>query len=260
MLATKTNNLKNWLRNNPNPRFRNLFLILKQVRMAEIPTPQILNRCLYGGYTFLRNSINELLRVLLQTPTFKGRLNRYGKRLFLYGGIPYISGPLIINIGQDCRISGQTTFSGRTSTDAPTLTLGDNIGIGWQTTIAVGRHITLGDNVRLAGGVFLCGYSGHPLDPNRRAQGHADDEEQVGNIIIEKDVWLGSNVTVMSNVTIGQGTVVATGSVVTKDLPAFVIAAGNPAKVIRQLSVDGLSVNGQAAYDHTSHVEGVHHA
>ncbi|NOH84367.1 acyltransferase [Vibrio sp. 03-59-1] len=235
MLATKTNEFKSWLKDHPNPKFRNLFLFLKQARMAELPTPHIMNKIFYGVYTFARNSINEILRILFHTPTFKGRLSRYGKRLYLYGGIPYISGPLTINIGSDCRISGQTTFSGRSSSQSPTLTLGHNIGIGWQTTIAVGQQVVLGDNVRLAGGVFLCGYSGHPLDPVRRAKGEADDETQVGNIILEKDVWLGSNVTVMSHVTIGQGTVVATGSVVTKDLPPFVIAAGNPAKVIRSI-------------------------
>jgi acetyltransferase-like isoleucine patch superfamily enzyme len=76
------------------------------------------------------------------------------------------------------------------------------------------------------------------MDAALRAQGAGDREEDVGDIILEKDVWLGTNVTVCPNVTIGQGTVVGTGSVVTKSLPPFVVAAGNPAKVIKQLKAE----------------------
>ena len=54
-------------------------------------------------------------------------------------------------------------------------------------------------------------------------------------IHIEKKVWLGPNVTVLPGVTIGEGSVIAAGAVVTKDVPANMIAAGVPAKVIRMV-------------------------
>ena len=54
-----------------------------------------------------------------------------------------------------------------------------------------------------------------------------------GKIIVEDDVWIGNNVTVLSGVTIGQGAVIAAGAVVVKDIPPYAIAGGIPAKVIR---------------------------
>jgi acetyltransferase-like isoleucine patch superfamily enzyme len=150
--------------------------------------------------------------------------------------MPLVLGPVRISLGGDCRISGQTTISGRSAGPiAPELTVGRNCDIGWQTTIAVGRRIGIGDNVRIAGRALLAGYPGHPLDPVARAAGLPDTEDEIGDIVLEDDVWLATGVTVSAGVTIGKGTVVAAGSVVTRDLPAGVLAAGAPARVIRTI-------------------------
>jgi acetyltransferase-like isoleucine patch superfamily enzyme len=113
--------------------------------------------------------------------------------------------------------------------------VGNNVDIGWQTTIAVGRSIEIGNNVRSAGRAFLAGYPGHPIDAAARATGAPDTEDQIGDIVLEDDVWLATGVTVSAGVRIGRGTIVAAGSVVTKDLPPGVLAAGVPARVVRQL-------------------------
>lgn len=54
-----------------------------------------------------------------------------------------------------------------------------------------------------------------------------------GDIVIQNDVWIGANCTIMDNVTVANGAVIAAGSVVTKDVPAYAIVAGNPARVLR---------------------------
>ncbi len=156
--------------------------------------------------------------------------------------MPQVIGSLLIDVGDGCRISGHTTFSGRSASQkTPELIIGKNCGIGWQTAISVGSRVVLGNNVRIPGRVHLTGYPGHPLDAAARAAGKPDTDDQVGDIILEDDVWLGTGVTVNAGVTIGQGTIVASGSVVTGDLPPGVLAGGVPAKVIRTIE-DHLSI------------------
>lgn len=235
MSSPKIEQLKLWMKHHDKPIVNNVFHALKSIRQMELPSFRPLNGCAYFTYTFLRQFFSEFARFFFYTPIFKGRVNHCGKALYLYTGVPYVSGPLEINIGNLCRISGQTTFSGRTSSISPSLNIGNNVGIGWQTTIAVGKQVSIGNNVRIAGRSALLGYPGHPIDAVKRAEGAPDTEDQIGNIILEDDVWLGTGVIVTAGVTIGKGTIVAAGSVVTKDLPPYSLAAGIPAKVIKSL-------------------------
>ena len=71
----------------------------------------------------------------------------------------------------------------------------------------------------------------HPVEPGPRR----DKWEGSAPITLEDNVWLGGGVVVLPGVTIGRDTVVGAGSVVTRDLPAGVVAVGNPARVVREL-------------------------
>lgn len=227
---------KQWLKTSNSPLAILLFRQLKAIRSFELPIPRIMLTPLYFTYTSLHNSLSALMRIICWTPLLKGRLKSVGNNLYLYGGLPFISGPIIITLGDNCRVSGHTTFSGRCSTQqAPELHIGNNVDIGWMTTIAVGQRIEIGDNVRIAGRTLLAGYPGHPINTVDRAAGLPDTDEQAGDIILENDVWLATNVSVVAGVRIGHGTIVATGSVVTHDLPPMVLAGGVPAKIIRSL-------------------------
>ncbi|WP_028021825.1 acyltransferase [Enterovibrio calviensis] len=228
---------RHWLKHSPSPVARGLFRTLKAVIHFSIPAPRLLVVPLYHLTRLIQNLWESAARSLWWTPVFKGRLQHVGKNLFLYGGMPFVSGPLVISLGDHCRMSGQTTFSGRVyGHDQPQLLIGNNIDIGWQTTIAVGRKVVIGDNVRIAGRAFLAGYPGHPMNAEARAAGLPELDSQVGDIILEPDVWLATGVSVMAGVTIGHGTIVAAGSVVTSDLPPNVVAGGVPAKVLRTLT------------------------
>ncbi|MBX2829913.1 MAG: acyltransferase [Rhodospirillales bacterium] len=234
---SKVQKLKRWVKQSQHPLARLIHGLYRLVSGFEMPVIRPLHRMLYVGYQAAHNFAAWLMRVFFWTPLFKSRLSGAAKGLNLYGGgLPFMSGPLDIEIGPGCRISTQTTFTGRWSGQSrPQLICGKNVGIGWQTTIAVGRTVRLGDNVRIAGRAFLAGYPGHPVDPVDRAAGLPDTEDQVKDIILESDVWLGTGCVVNGGVTIGQGTIVAAGSVVTKSLPPMVLAAGVPAKIIRRL-------------------------
>ena len=91
--------------------------------------------------------------------------------------------------------------------------------------VRIGADVQIGPNVQLLTPT-------HPLDPEQRRTGL----EAAEPITIEDNVWLGGGVIVLPGVTIGGDTVVGAGAVVTKDLPAGVVAVGNPARVIRSVS------------------------
>ncbi|WP_456826199.1 sugar O-acetyltransferase [Cellulomonas sp. P5_E12] len=91
-------------------------------------------------------------------------------------------------------------------------------------------HIRIGDDTKIGPNVQLLTPI-HPVDPEpRRAKLEAAKPITIGN-----NVWLGGGVIVCPGVTIGDNTVVGAGAVVTKDLPADVVAVGNPARVIKEI-------------------------
>jgi maltose O-acetyltransferase len=92
-------------------------------------------------------------------------------------------------------------------------------------------RITIGDDTRIGPGVQLLTPT-HPLAPGLRREGW----ESARPITIGRNVWLGGTVVVCPGVTIGDDAVVGAGSVVTRDLPAGVLAVGNPARVVRSIA------------------------
>ena len=89
--------------------------------------------------------------------------------------------------------------------------------------------ITIGDNVLIGHNVVLATLD-HNICVSKRAELFA------APIVIEDNVWIGANVTIISGVTVGKGSIVAAGAVVTKDVPEYSIVGGIPAKVIRELT------------------------
>jgi maltose O-acetyltransferase len=114
---------------------------------------------------------------------------------------------------------------------------GRYIHIGAQTFINFGAvlldvaTITIGDDVQIGPNVQLLTPT-HPLDPDLRR----DRWEAAEPITIGDNVWLGGGVIVLPGVTIGANTVVGAGAVVSRDLPANVVAVGNPARIIRTIT------------------------
>lgn len=91
-------------------------------------------------------------------------------------------------------------------------------------------EITIGDRVNIAPGVQLLG-ADHPREAALRAQG----VELAKPVSVGDDAWIGAGVIVCPGVSVGEGSIVGAGSVVVGDVPANVMAAGNPCRVIREL-------------------------
>ncbi|MDE6343039.1 MAG: sugar O-acetyltransferase [Muribaculaceae bacterium] len=113
---------------------------------------------------------------------------------------------------------------------------GENIFIGegffanFNLTILDEAEVRIGDNVFIGPNVSI--YTAcHPLDaPSRNTLVEWAEPVTIGN-----NVWIGGSATILPGVTIGDNTVIGGGSVVTKDIPANVMAAGNPARIIKRL-------------------------
>lgn len=229
--------VKAWIKSRETPLARFVYAAAMGLKSVRMPVIRPLHRTLYSLHTGVRGLWAEFGRIVWWTPLFVSRLETSAPGLRLYSGMPQVIGPLRIRVGRGSRISGISTFIGRSGPgEQPLLQIGDNVDIGWQSALSVGTRIEIGDNVRLAGRCMLAGFPGHPMNAADRAAGLPDTPDQIGDIVLERDVWLATGVTVLAGVRIGAGTVVAAGSVVTRNLPAGVLAAGVPARIIRHLS------------------------
>ncbi|MBD3780301.1 MAG: sugar O-acetyltransferase [Micrococcales bacterium] len=123
----------------------------------------------------------------------------------------FIKPPLAVDYGENLHVGARTFVnSGLTALDVATITIGEDCQIGPDVQLLTPTH---------------------PLDPQPRR----DKLEAAEPITLGDNVWLGGGVIVCPGVTIGDDTVVGAGAVVTRDLPAGVVAVGNPARVVRRL-------------------------
>ncbi len=111
------------------------------------------------------------------------------------------------------------------------IEVGDNFYANYNLTVLDVAKVTIGDNVFIAPNVSIY-TAGHPVHPKARNSMY----EYGISVTIGSDCWLGGNVVICPGVTIGSGTVIGAGSVVTHDIPANVVAAGNPCRVIREIT------------------------
>jgi len=156
-------------------------------------------RCKFAGKTFFRRHPNSYITIGHDCEF----MSRFASNL--------------IGLHRPCIISTLKENAG--------VNIGDRCGFS-GTVIGCAAKITLGKDVRCGANTLITDTDWH------------SDDARTGSdsaVTIERNVWLSVNVTVLKGVTIGENTVVAAGSVVTKSLPPNVIAAGIPAKVIRQL-------------------------
>lgn len=108
---------------------------------------------------------------------------------------------------------------------------GEHFYANTDLTILDENNVIFGDNVFLAPHVSIY-TAGHPIDAETRNT----EVEYARPVTIGSDVWIGGNVVINPGVIIGSDVVIGSGSVVTKDIPDHVIAAGNPCRVIRQIT------------------------
>lgn len=111
------------------------------------------------------------------------------------------------------------------------IEIGENFYANTNLVILDAAKVRVGDNVFIAPHVGIY-TAGHPLDIGQRNAGL----EYARPITIGNNVWIGGHVVLLPGVSIGDNTTIGAGSVVTKNMPANVLAVGNPCRVIRPVS------------------------
>ena len=111
------------------------------------------------------------------------------------------------------------------------IEVGKNFFANYNCTIIDVAKVKIGDNCQMAPNVAIY-TAGHPVHPVSRNFAYEYGIE----VTIGDNVWIGGNTVILPGVHIGSNTVIGAGSVVTKDIPDWVVAAGNPCKVIRQIT------------------------
>lgn len=170
-------------------------------------------------------SINRGIKMRLDTPV---------KRTYLF-------------IGENSIVCGNFVFE----SSSGLVKIGNHSYIGGG--IFISRSlIEIGDNVTIAWGGTFYDHDSHSLDYMKRRmdiENELSDIQNGRNFIANKDwsdvntkpikicndAWIGMNVIILKGVTVGEGAVVGAGSVVTKDVPAWTVVAGNPARFVKEL-------------------------
>jgi len=190
--------------------------------------------------------------------TYKIKLREFSRRILQcrdYIGSPSVSvhpsarivniagNRSLITVGDNSHILGEILIFAH----GGKVEIGCDCYVGDGTRVWSAASITIGDRVLISHNVNIFDSDTHPLSATKRhaqfkaiaSVGHPEKIDlKEAPVVIENDAWIGAMATVLKGVTIGEGAIVGAGSVVTCDVPSWTIVAGNPARIIRELSPD----------------------
>lgn len=180
--------------------------------------------------------VHYILSRHIITERHRHRFKAFGSHSLLAPGITLLS-PQYIKIGNYTSIMRYCILETCPNVHSfPNLIIGNGVSIGEYSHITCTQKIEIGDGL-LTGRFVLITDNGH-------GNSSVNDIElppilrpvySKGPVKIGKNVWIGDKVTILPNVTIGDGAVIAANAVVTKNIPAYAIAAGCPAKVVKMI-------------------------
>lgn len=172
-------------------------------------------RHLFTRYSYILNLLlifSEILPPFLRNCLFKLMFSKFGKNVFVDYGV-YFRFPSRIFISDQVTIGRGVSFF-------PSFHVKD-------------AKIIIGSNVRIGPGVSFIGAA--------HCHRFLDLPDTGGSIVVEQNVWIGANSTILQGVMLGEGAVIAAGSVVTKDVGRFSIVGGVPAVKIKERVIDATS-------------------
>lgn len=178
---------------------------------------------------------------------YTGRMRRYfksvGKGTVFHPSFKRLGGARYVSIGNYCEIRDSVRMTAVWKENdqffTPQIIIGNNCSIGSHSHISAIDLIKIGNNVRMGENILITdnSHGNNSLQelevaPNRRPV------YSKGPVIIEDNVWIGEKASILPGVHIGKGCVIGANSVITKDVPPYSVAGGNPARIIKRMKDD----------------------
>ncbi|MFB0566635.1 MAG: DapH/DapD/GlmU-related protein [Candidatus Aminicenantaceae bacterium] len=224
---------------------------LKKYQDIAVGTSNLLFFIKYETILILFGGMPGAIGLFLRRIFFKRLFKRTGRNV-VFGRNVTIRHPKRIEIGNNVIIDDNCVLDAKGNSDVG-ISIGDNVIINRNTILSCKNGIIkIGDNTNIGTNCLLHSVSSLILEENILiaaycyivAGGNHDFKRtdipmiqqpaiSKGGILVKNDVWFGAGVKVLDGVKIDRGTIVGAGAVVTKDIPAFSIAMGTPAKVVR---------------------------
>ncbi len=225
------------LRRAETPFFRAVRNVYDTCFTATIPVPHLIKpagRVFYELRFYVPMFWNRFKSLIYTTPVFSCRCESVGKHLQLVA-LPHVRGHASLYIGDDVRFSGSLAITSGRFFNHPTLHIGNRAFIGHNVSITCNREVVIEDDVLIAANCRISDYDGHPASLESRISNGLPGAEDIRPVRICKGAWIGSGVLILKGVTIGTGVIVGANSVVTHDVPPYCIAAGSPARVMKDI-------------------------
>ena len=147
----------------------------------------------------------------------------------------YISCGKNVVIGDESKLLCWDSYGEEQYNNLPEIQIGDNFHATRNFTVQCAQKVVIGRDVLVASNVFIIDYN-HGLNP--LTMSYLENPLIRGRgVFVDDGVWIGNNVIVLPNVHIGKKSIIGAGSVVTKDIPEYCIAVGNPAKVVKKFDI-----------------------
>ena len=184
--------------------------------------------------------IKRLLLIFYNVVFRKGYNTFYWKKQFKgFGNNSKIAYPALLQNTQFIEIGHDTTILSNAriqnfypKTGETIIKIGSSCFIGFNISLLNASRIEIGDNVLFASNVLVTSEN-HGMNPESDIP-YMDQTLSSQPVIIEDGCWIGEKVCIMPGVTIGRKSIIGAGSIVTKSIPGYCIAVGNPAKVIKK--------------------------
>lgn len=216
----------------------NLKQMAKRILATGLPVPgavRPLIRLLYNGGVIAVEALTFVKKLIWIEPVVRSVCKTVGSG-FMADCLPYMRGEGDIYLGDKVYLSGRSCFYFMHGMGTrPEIRIGSRVFIGNMSTLSCGKRITIGDDCLISADVRIHDNDGHPKSPAKRRAHEPISPDDVADVVIGNNVWIGAGAVILKGVTIGDDSIIGAGAVVTRSVASGVIATGNPAQVVGNL-------------------------